>query len=234
MTRLAARESPLGTFTQSLGRLPTLLRSMDPTWSLRSVAEIDPAFVARHRITGFIWDVDGTLTAYHDRELLPEAVGPFAALRAMPGVRHAILSNAPEWRVRELAGMFPDLPVIRGYARDGAILGRRLLGSDDSWTPDELAGHLAAGAVPLRKPSADLVHLAVAELGGGPAGVVMVGDQHFTDIAGANLAGVRSIKLPNPAPATFPLSIRIMQRLEAMLHRLRPPAWRKPHAPPGP
>jgi predicted HAD superfamily phosphohydrolase YqeG len=233
MTRLAARESPLGTFTQSLGRLPTLLRSMDPTWSLRSVAEIDPAFVARHHITGFIWDVDGTLTAYHDRALLPAAAAPFAALRAIPGVRHAILSNAPEWRVRELAAMFPDLPVIRGYAQDGAFLSRRLLGTDDSWTPDELASRLAAGAVPLRKPSADLVHLAVAELGGAPAGVVMVGDQHFTDIAGANLAGIRSIKLPNPAPSSFPASIRVMQRVEAVLYRLRPRAWRKAHSPRG-
>lgn len=227
MSRLAARESPLGTFTQSLSRLPTLLRSMDPTWTLRSVADIDPAFVARHRITAFIWDIDGTLTAYHARELLPSAAAPFAALRAIPGVRHAILSNAPEWRVRELAGIFPDLPVMRGYAQDGAILSRRLLGSSDSWTAEELASRLAAGAVPLRKPSADLVHLTVAELGVDASGAVMVGDQHFTDIAGANLAGIRSIKIANPSPASFPLSIRVMQQVEAVAYRLRPPAWRR-------
>ncbi len=227
MTGFAARESPLGTFTQSLGRLPTLLRSMDPTWSLRSLAELDPEFVARHHITGFIWDVDGTLTAYHSRELLPAVAAPFAALRAISGVRHAILSNAPEWRIRELALMFPELPVIRGYALNGEILSRRLLGSDDSWTTDELASRLSAGAVPLRKPNAELVHVAVAEIGGDPGGAVMVGDQHFTDIAGANLAGIRSIKLFNPSPASFPLSIRIMQRVEALAFRLRPPGWRR-------
>lgn len=226
MSGLAARESPLGTFRQSLGRLPRLLRNMDPTWSLGSVAAIDPDFVARHGITGFIWDVDGTLTAYHDKQLLPEVAAPFATLLALPGVHHTILSNAPEWRVQELARMFPALPVIRGYALDGQILSRRLLGSTDSWTADELAARLAAGAVPLRKPSAELVHLAVAELGGDAAGVVMVGDQHFTDIAGANLGGVRSIKLPNPAPASFPGSIRVMQQVEAALYRLRPRALR--------
>jgi HAD superfamily phosphatase (TIGR01668 family) len=229
MTRLAARETPLGTFIQSLGRLPTLLRSMDPTWSLASLAEINPDFVSRHRITGLIWDVDGTLTAYHYRDLLPSVAGPFAALRALPSVRHAILSNAPEWRVSELGRMFPTIPVIRGYAQDGRILSRRLLGSDDSWTSEELAARLAAGAVPLRKPSAELVRLAVTELGGDAEGVVMVGDQHFTDIAGANLGGIRSIKIPNPAGASFPTSIRVMQRLEALLLRVRPPGWRRPH-----
>ena len=222
MSGMAARETPLGTFRQSLGRLPLLLRNMDPTWSLGSIAEIDPAFVARHRITGFIWDIDGTLTAYHARALLPEAVAPFAALAAIPDLRHAILSNAPEWRVQELARMFPTLPVIRGYSHEGQVLARRLLGTTDSWTADELASRLAAGAVPLRKPSADLVRLAVAELGVDLAGAVMVGDQHFTDIAGANLAGVRSIKLPNPAASSFPGSIRVMQRVEAALYRLRP------------
>ncbi len=226
MTRLAARESPLGTFTQSLGRLPTLLRSMDPTWSLHSLAQLDAAFVAHHRITGFIWDIDGTLTAYHYRELLPEAVGPFGALRRIAGLGHVILSNAPEWRVRELAGMFPQLAVIRGYDQGGEVLSRRLLGDDDSWTAEELAARLAAGAVPLRKPSAELVRLAIAELGVDPSGVVMVGDQHFTDIAGANLAGIRSIKLRNPAASTFPRSIRVMQWIEAMLFRLRPGALR--------
>jgi len=194
---------------------------MKPTWFLDSVAGLDPAFVERHGITGLIWDIDGTLTAYHRTELLPEAAAPFAALRAVPGLRHAILSNAPEWRFRELGTMFPEFPVIRGYLMDGAILGRRLLGGTDTWTAAELEARRAAGAVPLRKPSPDLVRLAVAELGQPASGVVMVGDQHLTDVAGASLAGVRSIKLPNPARATFPLSIRMSQRLEAALYRLR-------------
>lgn len=221
MSRLASRDSAWGTLGQSLGRLPLLLRHMKPTWFLESVAALDPAFLARHGITGLIWDIDGTLTAYHRTDLLPEAVAPFAALRAVPGLRHAILSNAPEWRFRELGGMFPDIPVIRGYQLDGSILGRRLLGGTDSWSPGELASRQAAGAVPLRKPNPELIRLALAELGEPASRVVMVGDQHLTDVAGASLAGVRSIKLPNPARATFPLSIRISQRLEAALYLLR-------------
>jgi len=211
----------MATLVQSLGRMPLLLRNMEPTWFLASVAELDPAFVARQGLRGVIWDVDGTLTAYHRTTLLPEVVAPFEALLALPGLRHVILSNAPEWRFRELAGMFPAIPVLRGYTLGGAVLGRRLLGQTDSWSADELTRQLAAGARVLRKPSADLVRLAVTELGCPADAVVMVGDQFLTDVAGANLAGVRSIKLVNPARSSFPLSIRMTQRLEALLHRLR-------------
>ena len=222
MTRLARRESPLGTLAQSIGRVPELIRSMEPTWFLASVAELDEAFVLRHGVAGLIWDIDGTLTAYHCTELLPEVAAAFAALRDLPGLRHVILSNAPEWRFKQLAAMFPTIPVLRGYRVGTDVLGRRLLGETDSWTVEEREARIAAGAVPLRKPSAELVRVAVAELGCPPGRAVMVGDQHLTDVAGANLAGVRSIKVPNPAPETFPLSIRVSQRLEALLYRLRP------------
>ncbi|MDZ4674400.1 MAG: HAD hydrolase-like protein [Gemmatimonadota bacterium] len=222
MSRLAGRDSPLGTVAQSLGQWPLLLRSMTPTWTLESVARIDPPFVDDHGITAFIWDIDGTLTAYHRTELLPEAAACLEALRQRPHLRHVILSNAPEWRFTELGALFPDMPVMRGYQVGPRVLMRRIAGGVDSWTAEDLAARLAEGAVVLRKPNADLVRLAVAELGGSPAGVVMVGDQHLTDVAGANLAGIRSIKLPNPARSTFPLSIRFTQRLEAMLYRLVP------------
>jgi len=231
MTRSAGGDTPMATLVQSLGRMPLLLRNMEPTWSMASLRELDPAFVNRHGIRGLIWDIDGTLTAYHRTTLLPEVIAPFEALRALPSLRHGILSNAPEWRFRELAGMFPDIPVLRGYALRETVLGRRLLGATDSWTADELTRQVAAGAVPLRKPNADLVRLAVAELGCPPEAVVMVGDQYLTDVAGANLAGVRSIKLVNPARSTFPLSIRLSQRLEALLYRVRP---RRGPSPPPP
>ncbi|MCA9722385.1 MAG: HAD hydrolase-like protein, partial [Gemmatimonadetes bacterium] len=51
-------------------------------------------------------------------------------------------------------------------------------------------------------------------------GVVMVGDQYLTDIAGANLAGARSIKLAAIAPETLPPGIRAGQRVERLLYRL--------------
>lgn len=222
MSRLFISDSPIGTVRQSLGRWPMLLRNMTPTWSLDSVTQIDPAFVDAHGVTGFIWDIDGTLTAYHRTELLPEAAACLEGLRHRPHLRHVILSNAPEWRFTQLGALFPDMPVMRGYQLGSRVLMRRIAGGVDSWTAEHLAARLADGAVVLRKPNADLVHLAVEELGGAPAGVVMVGDQHLTDVAGANLAGVRSIKVPNPARATFPRSIRFTQRLEAVLYRVVP------------
>ncbi|MCL4864788.1 MAG: HAD hydrolase-like protein [Gemmatimonadales bacterium] len=217
-------DTPLATLRQSLGRMPLLLRNMEPTWFLDGLARITPDFVAREGITGILWDIDGTLTAYHRTTLLPEAVAPFEALRGVPGLAHAILSNAPEWRFRELAGMFPDLPVFRGYRLGDEVLLRRLQAGQDSWTADELEDRLAAGAVTLRKPSAELVRLAIGALGCPPAAAVMVGDQFLTDVAGANLAGIRSIKLPNPARSTFPWSIRFTQALESLLYRVRPRA----------
>jgi predicted HAD superfamily phosphohydrolase YqeG len=45
----------------------------------------------------------------------------------------------------------------------------------------------------------------------------MVGDQYFTDIAGANLAGIRSIKVPTVGRAQFPFVVRWFQRLETAL-----------------
>lgn len=216
------RDTPFMTLVQSLGRLPRLVASMEPTWRLGSVADITPDFVARHGIRGLIWDVDGTLTAYHATVLLPDAAQALSALASLDGLRHAILSNAPEWRILELTGMFPDFPVVRAYRTRGALRSRVLRGRADPWSPSDLAQVLARGGVALRKPAPELVSLAVAELGLERGEVVMVGDQHLTDIAGANLAGVRSIKLPNPARSTFPATIRLTQRLEAVLDRCRP------------
>ncbi|MFN2316788.1 MAG: HAD hydrolase-like protein [Gemmatimonadales bacterium] len=220
MSRLRAGDSPLSTLAQSIGRLPLLLRHMEPTWFMESLAELDTGFVQRHAISGLVWDVDGTLTAYHHTELLQSVVGPFESLRTVEGLGHVILSNAPEGRFQELSRMFPAIPVLRGYLLGGEVRGRRLLGGADSWSPGDLAAHMAADAMVLRKPDPRLVDLAVAELGGDAAGVVMVGDQHLTDVAGASLAGVRSIKLRNPARGSFPLSIRFTQRFEAAAYRL--------------
>ena len=54
-----------------------------------------------------------------------------------------------------------------------------------------------------------------------PAAALMVGDQYFTDIASANLAGVRSVKVPTLHRASFPAPVRWSQRLEAVLYRLK-------------
>jgi predicted HAD superfamily phosphohydrolase YqeG len=47
----------------------------------------------------------------------------------------------------------------------------------------------------------------------------MVGDQYWTDIAGANLGGVRSIRVPPVEPGTFPRTLRVLQSIERSVQR---------------
>jgi predicted HAD superfamily phosphohydrolase YqeG len=50
--------------------------------------------------------------------------------------------------------------------------------------------------------------------------VALVGDQYLTDVATANLAGIRSIKVPTLGRASFPPSVRLLQRVDEWLYRL--------------
>ena len=218
VSRLATGASAFTTFVQVAPRLASLIGEMRPTWSVGSLAEVTPAFLRANGISGLIWDVDGTLTGDRRRELLPASAAPFRALLAEPSLRHVILSNASEERFLQLAGMFPTIPLLRGYALRGELLFRKIAGGTDCWTAEELAGRLAEGAHVVRKPSAELVELAVRELACAKQEVAMVGDQFLTDVAGANLGGVRSIKLPTQAPETFRRSVRIGQLAENVLY----------------
>ncbi len=192
---------------------------MRPTWHLPALADLDADFLAANGVRALVWDVDGTLTGDRRAVLEREAEAPFRALLAQPGLRHAILSNAGEERYRQLGTMFPAVPVLRAYTLGDEVLYRRLLGTDDTWTRDELEARLAGGARVIRKPSAVLVDYAVRELNVDKSGVVMVGDQYLTDIAGANLGGVRSVKLPTLARDSFRTAVKVSQRLERALYR---------------
>ncbi len=215
---LATGASAFTTFVQVAPRLASLVGRMRPTWRVRSLAEVTPGFLRERGIQGLVWDVDGTLTGDRRRELLPESEGPFRTLVAEPSLRHVILSNASEERFLELAGMFPTLPLLRGYALRGEFLFRKIANGTDCWTPEELAARLAAGAHVVRKPSAELVDVAVRELALPKSEVAMIGDQYLTDVAGASLGGVRSIKLPTLAPGTFRRSVRAGQIAETVLY----------------
>jgi predicted HAD superfamily phosphohydrolase YqeG len=193
---------------------------MRPTWHLAALAEVDAAFLAKQGIRGIIWDVDGTLTGDRRRSLDDGNAAAFRALLAMPGLAHVVLSNAGEERYAELSGMFPGMPILRAYTEGNGVLYRRRQGADDSWTAAELEKHLADGARVIRKPSRVLVDYAIRELGIPQGAAVMIGDQYLTDVAGANLGGVRSIKLPTLARETFRTSVRFTQRLELVLYAL--------------
>jgi predicted HAD superfamily phosphohydrolase YqeG len=227
-----ARAEPgdwLRTVRQSLPRALRIARAMRPTWDLRSLDEIDAGFVGREGITGLLWDVDGTLTHYHGQSLAPEADARVTPLFRMAGLRHAIVSNCDDRRLIELAAMFPEIPVLKVYESGGARFGRRLLRGNDAWFElAEEGGHPvtrtvprpASRRVPVRKPSADIIRFAVNQLELEPSAVAMVGDQYWTDVAGANLGGVRSIRIPTVGRATFPPVLRWLQRVEGWMRHV--------------
>ena len=220
MGRFATGSAAFTTFFQVWPRLISLIGRMPPTWQVRSLAEVTPAFLRAQDVRGLIWDVDGTLTGDGRRDLLPEAAAPFQALLADPDVRHVILSNASEQRFSQLGEMFPDIPLLRGYVHGSATLFRKLHRGVESGTADQLAVRLAEGAYVIRKPSAELIRYAVRELECEKERVAMVGDQYLTDVAGANLGGIRSIKLPTLAPESFRRSVRLGQIAETVLFAL--------------
>jgi HAD superfamily phosphatase (TIGR01668 family) len=212
--------SAFATFFQVAPHLLKVIRRMRPTWHLPSLAALDAEFIRRHGVKGLIWDVDGTLTGDRRCEILPAAAPAFAALTAIEGLRHVVLSNAGEERYLQLGGIFPALPILRAYRLGNSVLYRRLVGRDDSWSAAELERRLAEGARVIRKPSPELVQYALRELGCAKDEAVMVGDQFMTDVAGANLGGVRSVKLPTVARDSFRVSVKVSQRLELAVYRL--------------
>jgi predicted HAD superfamily phosphohydrolase YqeG len=208
---------------QTLPRFFRLVGKLQPTFHLPDVTAVDAGFIERQAVRALLWDVDGTLMPHHEQEVAAQFQAAFAALAGR--VPQAVLSNCGEARLAELGRIFPALPVLKAYrATDGTAVLRSLAASQERWTAhggQHLPGRPAGRLTPLKKPSAVLVELALAHLGiDDPAGAVMVGDQYFTDIAGANLAGIRSVKVPSFGRGSFPLPIRVFQLLERGLYRL--------------
>ena len=220
LKKLATGASAFSTFVQSFPRLPLLLRKMRPTWHLSGLAAVTPEFLAQHGIRAMIWDVDGTLTRDRGPGIEPSQAPAFNALMSDQRLKHLVLSNASEERFTQLGTLFPMLTILRAYTKGDQVLYRKRKGADDTWTPAELQRQLAEGAAVIRKPSAVLVDYAATELGTDKGAIVMIGDQYLTDVAGANLGGVRSIKLPTIARETFRASVRFSQHLELMIYSL--------------
>jgi predicted HAD superfamily phosphohydrolase YqeG len=210
-----------------LPRLARLAREIRPTFHLTSAADIDRTFLVEHDVETLLWDVDGTLMGHHARALAPEIAPAVEDLFGDPGLLHAIVSNCQEPRFEELGRIFPRIPVVLGYETAEGPAFRIRRGPHETWAGPgaEIATSGAtAGATlpPLRKPSGELVKAALETLGveTRPEAALMVGDQYFTDIASANLAGIRSAKVPAIDPPSFPAPVRISHRLERWLYRL--------------
>ena len=198
-----------------------ILRDLRPTFRIRNVGSVTPEFLMAWGIEGVIWDIDGTLMKYHDKDVASEFREKIRRLFEKGPGRHCILSNCDEVRYPELGKMFPEIPVLRGYhTPDGPIL-RVLEGGRDSHSKDELAKILAEGRV-LRKPSGKLIELAMNHLGIiDKQKMMMVGDQYLTDIASGNMGGILTAKVPAYGRHSFPMALRISQRLEQTLFLVR-------------
>ncbi|MEO8294434.1 MAG: HAD hydrolase-like protein [Gemmatimonadota bacterium] len=164
---------------------------------------------------------------HHDMGVAPEFQATLKEIERQTGIRQAILSNCGETRFGELGRIFPELPVLKAYvAADGQTFLRSGHRGVEAWsdraggTVDDISSyrqHLR----PLKKPSAELIEFALHQLGSPPRDhVFMVGDQYFTDIAGANLAGIRSVKVPTFRPESFPFAVRTFQKLERLIYRV--------------
>lgn len=217
------------TLRQSLPSLRHLLSQLEPTYHLDTVAEIDAAFLLELGIAAVLWDVDGTLMAYHGRDVDDQFPHIRDLFRHGPA-RHAILSNCDEVRFDTLGELFPEVHVLRAYSTAAGLVFRHRLGGRDTHSVAQVESILSNGGRQIRKPSRELVDYGrqVLEVDD-PYHVLMVGDQYLTDIASANLAGVRSVKVQTFGRNTFPPPIRLSQRMENLLYAAlyrRPPSAR--------
>ncbi len=215
-----ARNDWIRTTLQALPRFFQLAGKMKPTVHLPDIRALDERFIRQHDVRGLVWDVDGTLMPHHSLEVDAALQETFQHLLQLDGLQHVILSNCGEERLEELGRIFPGVPVIKAYTGAGRAVARRLVGGVESWRDLEGNAVEPDGLTPVKKPSALPIRLVLREMGDLPGEqVYMVGDQYFTDIAGANLGGIRSVKVPTWQRHSFPFVLRTFQRVEAALFR---------------
>lgn len=219
---MKAKNDWVRTTWQSLPRFFSLVRRLRPTTHLRDIRGIDAGFLSEKQVEGIIWDVDGTLMAHHEMEVAGPLRESFEKLTSRDGIGHVILSNCGEERLAELGRIFPEIPVLKAYQGPTGPVLRRLYRGEESWRgafTDQRES--LDGLTPIKKPSDVPITLALAEMGlPYPGRVYMVGDQYFTDIAGANLGGISSVRVNTWQPGSFPLVIRSFQLFEAILYRI--------------
>lgn len=198
-----------------------ILKDLRPTFRMKDVRSVTPEFLETRGIEGVIWDVDGTLMNYHDTDIAVEFRDQIRSLfREGPG-RHSILSNCGEARYPQLGKMFPEIPVLRGYTSPNGPILRVLEQGRDSHSAGELKRILDEGRV-LRKPSGKLIELAMEHLNiTDKTKMLIIGDQYLTDVASGNLGGILTARVPAYGRHSFPVALRVSQRLEQALFAVR-------------
>jgi predicted HAD superfamily phosphohydrolase YqeG len=219
------RDDWLSTVWQTAPRLFELAGNLEPTLHVDAATALDDRFLEAHAVAALLWDVDGTLMSNHGSRIAPEFEPVLTRLRGR--VPQAVLSNCGEDRFEQLATIFRDIPVLKGYRLDASTrVFRCRRGADDKWilgngSARSLGPRPPGRLTPVRKPDAALIDAAIDELQAAPrSAVFMVGDQYFTDIAGANLAGIASVKVRTVHPESFPIAVRCLQQVERALFRV--------------
>ena len=198
------------TVLHAAGQLPQLLTALEPMEALPGVEAMTPDFLRANRIVGIIWDLDGTLTAHGASEIHPRVKANVTHLLQIEELQNVVLSNARSPRLRTLSASLPGIPFVKGYQADRNLTFRIFQDGEESWTSG-----VECETAAVRKPDSRLVEFAVRQTGVTSRDrIAFVGDQHFTDIAPANLAGLLSVKVPTLEPASFPLPVRALQLAE--------------------
>lgn len=200
------------TVLHAVGQLPQLLTALEPLDELPGVEAMTPAFLRARGIAGIIWDLDGTLTSHGASEIHPEIQAHLTQLQTEK-FHNVVLSNARSPRLRTLSTGWPGIPFIKGYQVGSDLAFRIFESGEESWT-----GGVVAERPAVRKPDMRLIEFAIEQTNLPERDrIALVGDQYVTDIAPANLAGVRSVKVPTLEPASFPLPVRALQIAERAL-----------------
>jgi len=209
------------TLRQTAPRLLQTIRAGHPDFEMPDVRAVTKEFLDRQGIELVLWDVDGTLMAYHAKAVAPEFAAHLEELLADASLTHVVLSNCGEDRFVELASIFPNWTLARAYSTKAGPILRLRTGDKDTHSDEEVRDLLAAGGRVIRKPSPLPFQLLLSEMGDvDPSATLMVGDQHLTDVAGANQAGVRSAKVVTYRPDSFPPILRVGQQIERALVRI--------------
>ena len=212
----------LATARQTIPRLFRLSGCLRPTLHIPDIRRLEPAVLTERGIRAVLWDVDGTLMEHHGHQVDPELLPAFERLLAQDGVQHAILSNCGEDRFIELGRIFPHLPVLRAYSLTGRVVRRTLFQGQDRWSDPAAQAFHPHALQRISKPSDTLFHCVMEELGIADARtLMMIGDQYFTDVAGANLSGAISVKVSTWRRDSFPLALRLFQRAEQLVYTAR-------------
>ena len=154
------------------------MSNLDPDMRVERIQDIDLPLLWSQGIRGLIFDLDNTITPWHQYAANDEIIRWFEQVRQY-GFQACILSNSGEAKTAQISEWL-DVPVLSDSRKPRAYGFRR-------------AGRL------LQLP---------------PRHLAMIGDQIFTDIWGANNAGIESILVEPIDKNTDIPRIRIKRWLE--------------------